>query len=467
MDKNARLGTKVRALRRRERLTQVMMAQRLGISPSYLNLIEHNRRPLTAALLIKLAQLYQIDVTSFAADDDEQLGSELMEVFADPLFDEHGLTSHDVRELVAEHPGAARAVLSLYASFRKAQESKTADREGPSLSLPSEEVSAMLQRHSNYFSELEVGAEQLRAVAKLSADDVHTGLVAHVQGPLGIQVKVCTVHEMRGAVRRYDRVARVLSLSEVLAPRSRNFQLAHMIGLLTQPGIDQLIEEAPELTSDDSRRLARISLASYFASAVVMPYRPFLQAARSVRYDIELLGHRFRTSFEQVCHRLTTLQRPGETGVAFHFIRVDIAGNISKRFSASGIRFARFSGACPRWNVHASFTRPGRIRTQISQMEDDQRYFCVARTVQRGASGYHASHTVHGIGLGCRIEEANCLVYADGLNLEQGKAVPVGVSCRLCNRLDCEQRAVAPLQAQFDVNEDVRGLSFYASVAVE
>ncbi len=476
MREAARMGAKVRTLRRREKLTQAQLAERLGISASYLNLIEHNRRALTAPLLIKLAQLFEVDLASFSASEDQQLVSELMEVFADPLFDEHDLTGQDVKELVTQLPAAGRAVLALYAAFLDAR-SRTvalathlsdADAvEDASLSLPSEEVSALLQRHGNHFPSLELVAEAVRAAARLTDDDVSGGLTRYLEAAFGVQVRVRTVQAMKGAVRRYDRAQRELGLSEVLAPRSRNFQLAYLSGMLAGEGaIEALVADAPELTSPAAQRLGRISLANYLAAAVIMPYDAFLEAARQERYDVELLGHRFRSSFEQVAHRLTTLRRPGNQGVPFHLIRVDIAGNISKRFSASGIRFARFSGACPRWNVHAAFTTPGRIRVQLSAMPDGQRFFCVARTVQRGAAGYHASHTVHAIGLGCRVEDAGALVYADGLDLTTGQAVAVGVTCRLCPRLDCEHRAMPSLQSPLAVDEDVRGLSFYAPASI-
>ena len=185
--------------------------------------------------------------------------------------------------------------------------------------------------------------------------------------------------------------------------------------------------------------------ASYFAGAVLMPYEPFLAAARELRYDVELLERRFGVSFEQVCHRLTTLRRPGSEGVPFHFLRIDIAGNISKSFSASGIRFARFSGACPRWNAHAAFLTPGLIRTQLSEMPDGRKYFCIARTIQKDTGGYRGQHAMQALGLGCEMGHAKELIYADGLRLDQ-PPVPVGVTCRLCERTDCEQRAFPPLQ---------------------
>jgi predicted transcriptional regulator len=206
-----------------------------------------------------------------------------------------------------------------------------------------------------------------------------------------------------------------------------------------------------------------VALANYFAGAVLMPYGPFLEAARSERYDVEVLCNRFRVAFEQICHRLTTLRRPGAEGVPFHMVRVDIAGNISKRFSASGLRFARFSGACPRWTVFEAFTTPGLVRTQLSQMPDGATYFWVARTVRKEGGRFHAPRSVLAIGLGCEVSHAKALVYADGVDLSaRGAVVPVGVTCRLCERMDCEQRAFPPLQHPLQVNENVRGLSFYA-----
>jgi len=212
-------------------------------------------------------------------------------------------------------------------------------------------------------------------------------------------------------------------------------------------------------------KLCRIALANYFAAALLMPYEEFLHTAEDVRYDIELLQHHYTASWEQVCHRLTTLRRPGAEGVPFHMIRLDVAGNISKRYSASGIRFARFSGVCPRWNVFSAFLTPGMIRIQVSRMPDGQTYFCIARTVQKDAGGFHAQQPVQSIGLGCQIEHARQLVYSDGVNLDsRDTLVPVGTTCRLCERTDCEQRAVPSLKVPLQIDENQRGLSLYTAV---
>ncbi|MDB4947244.1 MAG: Transcriptional regulator, family protein [Labilithrix sp.] len=471
-----RYGAKVRALRRREALNQVQLAEKLGISPSYLNLIENNRRPLPANLLIKLAQLFNVDVNSFATDEDTRLVADLTEAFSDPLFEERDLTSVDVRELTAASPNAARAVLSLYRAYQAARSSRddltsrlSEGEENTGIDrshLPSEEVSDLIQRHGNHFPALEDVAESLALRARASGDELFAGLVRHAEKRLGIQVQIGRWGSERGVLRRYDPHRKLLVLSELLPTRSRTFQLAHQIALVEHGALLDAVVQDPLLTTDESRALARVALGNYFAGAVQMPYGVFLQAAKEERYDIDVLGRRFRVGFEQVCHRLTTLRRPGAEGVPFHMIRIDVAGNISKRFSASGIRFARFSGVCPRWNVFSAFLTPGMIRIQVSRMPDGNMYFCLARTIQKDSGGYHAQHPVQAIGIGCQVPFAKELVYSDGIDLANPDTVTyIGVTCRQCERTDCEQRALPSLKVPLRVDPNVRGVSLYAPVS--
>jgi len=481
MGRKALLGHKVRQLRRRKGLTQVELAELLGISPSYMNLIEHNQRAVTPVLRKQLARALGEELALLGADDDEaRLITELTEVFGDRLFGAHDVPAAELRDLAGASPAAARAVLSLYRAYRRARDERQALAErlpeqprpegaegAPAGQPPSEEeVSDFLQENMNHFPELEAAAEKVWVDAQLDGGEIDRHLVDYLQGSHDVRVDVVPSHALPGTVRRFEPRARRLVLSEVLAPRSRSFQLAHQIALIGfRPVLDRYVAQG-KLSTDDSRALARVALANYLAGAVLMPYEPFLSAARSVRYDIELLGHRFRTSFEQVCHRLTTLQRPGNAGVPFHMVRVDIAGNISKRFSASGIRFARYSGSCPRWNVHTAFLSPGFIRTQLSRMPDGTTYFCIARTVRKEGGGFRVPQSRLAIGLGCEVAHARELVYADGVDLSNLEAaVPIGVTCRLCERMDCRQRAFPPLRHGLNVDENVRGLSFYVSAA--
>jgi hypothetical protein len=468
----ASFGAKVRGLRRREGLTQALLAERLGISGSYLNLIENNRRPLPSPLLIKLAQLFRVELDTFAGDEEGRTTADLMEVFADPLFDPEDLTSVDVREVCAASPAAARATLTLYRAYQNARDAAEtlASRlfEGEQLTaadrsrLPPEEVSDLIQRNLNYFPELEEGAEALWRDAQLSFDDRSSGLVRHLARAHGVEVRIAHWQDEPGTLRRYDPERRLLTLSELLPTRSRSFQIALQLALLSRPReLDRLAAD-PRLTTDESRALARVALASYFAGAVLMPYEPFLAAARSERNDIDVIGRRFRVGFEQVCHRLTTLRRPGAEGVPFHMIRTDGAGNISKRFSASGIRIARFSGACPRWNIFAAFSTPGMLRIQVSRMPDGLTYFCIARTVQKDSGGYHEQSGFHAIGLGCQVQFAREMVYADGIDLDDPHPiVPVGVTCRLCDRTECAQRALPSLHQPLHVDPNTRRMTLY------
>ena len=324
----------------------------------------------------------------------------------------------------------------------------------------------LLVRHGSLQPEqLEEAAEQLWRDAELEYEGLFRLMKSHLAKKHGIEVRVATVDEMQGAVRRLDPDSGELSLSEGLDFTSRNFQLAHQLGLLTCSEMLDRYAADPELTQDASRALCRVALANYFASCVLMPYEDFLEATRQERYDIELLGRRFRSSFEQVCHRLTSLRRPGMEGILFSMVRLDIAGNISKKFCTGAYKLPRFSGLCPLRNVHLAFLQPGQIRVQLSRLPDGATHFSVARTVSKYHGGYHMPQVRYSVGLGCDVEAAREMVYSDGIDLTNlDTAVPVGVTCRLCPRMDCESRAFPAIQDPLEVDENKRGLSFYAPV---
>jgi predicted transcriptional regulator/DNA-binding XRE family transcriptional regulator len=473
------LGKRIRAVRLKLGLTQAAFAERLGISSSYLNLIENDRRPCTTALLLKLASTFDIDVRSFAGGQQVQLTADLVEAFAEPMFEEHPLTTREVREFVEAQPDVARAVLRLHYAWTQARESldslalRVSETQDASqdvagagrVRVSSEQVSDFIERNNNHFPELEAEAERLWSDAALDRENLYPTLAQHLARTHGVTVRIGTVDEMRGAVRRFDPVRRELLLSEVLRRGSRHFQLAHQIGLLSGSPILKRVLQDPIFTSDESRTLARVSLANYFASAVLMPYADFLSAATTERHNLELLGHRFRVSFEQVCHRLTMLHRPGAEGIPFMMVRVDIAGNISKKFAPGGKpRLARFSGICPLWNVHAAFTQPGIIRTQVQRLPGGETHFSVARTVRRDAGNFKSPPVMYAIALACDIEYARHIMHADGLDLTNASAVPVGLTCRTCERMECQARAFPAIQRSVTIDENVRGVSFYAPV---
>ena len=468
-----KLGARIRSLRLKSGLAQKDLALRLEVSASYLNLLEHDRRPVTTELLLRLARVLDVDLRSFG-DAETQLSADLAEVLSDPLFEE-AITSREVGDLVTAHPAIARAMRDLhqrYVEQRTSLETLGARLLDEQPDVPgvdrtrfsSEQVSDFIERNLNYFPALEEQAERVWADAQLG-DDLFGQLVRYLERQHGVRVRIRTMDEMRGAVRRFDVAARELHLSEVLRRGSRNFQLAQQIGLLGASATLDDLSNDPQLTVPGSRELCRVALAGYFAAAVLMPYRTFLQAAERERYDLELLGHRFRVGWEQTCHRLTTLRRPGMDGVSFYLLRVDMAGNISKRFSAAGIRFPRFSGLCPLWNVHAAFSQPGRVRVQVSTMPDGHTVLAIARTVRREVGSYLGPEVLYSVGVGCDRSDAHRVIYGDSVNVDNAQsAVPIGITCRLCERSDCTARAFPSLRQALTVDENVRGVSFFAPV---
>jgi hypothetical protein len=472
--KAMRIGGKLRRLRQDRSLTQAQMAVALDISPSYLNLLESNQRPVTVNVLLRLAERFDIDIGRLAQDDDQRLSAALMEAFSDPIFEAADVKTSDVKDLAATLPNVGRAILDLYDAYRRSPARTGAlnvgedSAESAPMAIPSEEVTEFIQRRVNHFPELEEAADNLWVENGLAIHTLQRDLIQVLATRYAVDVEIAQAGSMGGALRQYNPLTRRLELSEMLPLPSRTFQLAHQIAFLGYRREIDGIVSGGKFSTAEADALARSALANYFASAVMTPYQRFLEAARSTRYDINILQHRFGVSFEQVCHRLTTLRRKGQEGVPFHLIRVDIAGNISKRFSASGIHIARFGAACPRWNVYDAFATPGMLRVQVSQMPDGAKYFCVARTIRPSGRGIGRGALLQpggqlAIGLGTSITHAREITYADGLNLDDPQIItPIGVSCRTCPRDDCTDRAVPSMNQRLEIDENRRGLSTYA-----
>ncbi len=462
-------GARVRRLRREQRMTQAAMAEALGISTSYLNLIERDQRPISAQILLQLVEVFDIDPRGLAGDEEARAQTQLHEVFSDPMFRDTALSRAELKDMAAASPAAADAVAQLYQSFLQSRASNallaeqlaggdTVESGGNALAL--EQVRDFISAQNNYFAALDEEAEALHEDAVAGHDEPYLALRARLEERHKVKTRIAPIEVMDNTLRRYDRHRQSIFLSELLDQPGRSFQLAYQLAYFEQmPAIEDIIV-ASGMESEETRIAARISLANYFAAAVLMPYTAFLKTAEVNQYDITLLGRRFGTSFEQVCHRLTTLQRPVARGIPFFLIRVDNAGNISKRFSVGGFHFARFGGTCPRWHVHDAFRIPGKISTQTVQMEDGTRYFSIARTVSRDNSGFGVPDNQFAIAMGCEIKHADRLVYARGMNLENDEGdTPIGVNCRLCERPDCNQRATPSVNRALRLDEHVRGIS--------
>lgn len=445
------VGHKIRRLRTELGLTQSDMAAAIGISASYLNLIEHNQRPVTVALLFKLGQSFDIDLKDFASDDTSRLMTDITEMFADPALEGHSISKREMRDFVNTQPHIASAVSGLYTAFRNiksdiqnATVATGGERNGVAMSSHAERVRQFLEENNNHFPELETAAENFIADAGINRETFYADLTAWFRRERKIDVQIVPVDVMGRNLRQYDPHRSRVLLSESLRRPQRFFQLLLQVAALTQQDIvDELVKRAD---SPDIADTLRNTLNGYFAAAVMMPYTAFADAARKLRYDLDLIGRRFGVSFEQVCHRLTTLNRPNDRGIPFFFIRLDPAGNVSKRLSVGKMQFARHGGTCARWVVHKAFRVPGKILTQVAELEEGQRVFTMARTVSPQWSPPDQPESEFAVGLGCDIKHAKEIIHADGHDLgKNGQPVPIGIGCHVCERGDCSQRSQLPL----------------------
>lgn len=456
MSKTA-IGKTIRRLRMEQGYTQQGFAQKLGISTSYLNLVEHDQRNVTASLLFKLTDILKVDLAALSGTQEREFEVLLREAFSDPALNGEAVPDSEIQAL-ASAPTAARAVLALHKALAGAREESSGITlpSGRKILLPNEEVRDFFHDHENHFPALEEAAEQISAKLDIASGTSHA-LAERLRREHGLVVRV---QSLPGALRVFDSTNRVLTLSEDLPRESRGFQMAFQLALLEARGAVEAIVQRAAPSSRDAAELLRIGLLNYIAGAVLMPYAPSLAVARERRYDLDAIAARFGVSYEQACHRLTTLQRGGARGVPFFFLRVDAAGNVSKRFSAAGFPFMRFGGTCPRWIVHSAFATPGVIRVQVAQLSEKETFLCFARAIIGRPARWGEPPPVHVVAMGCDVSHAGELVYGDGLNLATA-AVGIGLSCRMCERQDCRSRAFPPIAHRLSIDPGTTSASPY------
>ena len=461
------VGSRVRQLRSERGFSQAALAQMLEISPSYLNQIEHDVRPLTVAVLLRITEVFGVDATFFAPQDDTRLVAELREVMFDRDLDAE-IEPAEIAEMVNSHPSIARAMVNLHRRYRittaqlaEATEDRFNDGSGSgAITMPHEEVRDYFYQRQNYLHELDTAAEDLTARMRMHRGELAGELFRRLTEVHGVTI-TRRVDMGDTTLHRYDPATRTMEISANLSAGQRVFKMATELAYLEVGDlIDQMVTEG-KFTSQESRKLARLGLANYFAAAAVLPYRQFHDASENFGYDIERLSAFYQVSYETICHRLSTLQRPSMRGVPFSFVRVDRAGNMSKRQSATGFHFSSAGGTCPLWNVYETFANPGKILVQIAEMPDSRSYMWVARTVERRASRYGQPGKTFAIGLGCEVRHANRLVYSKGLDLSTDSATPIGSGCRVCERDNCPQRAFPALGRALDLDEHRSTVSPY------
>ena len=467
-----KIGPKIKAFRRQLGLQANKLAEELEISPSYLNLIEGGKRKIDGDLLLKVCEKLNIQLSDLTTKSDINLENTISEILDDKLFEDLDILGPEVKDLVGTNPKIGRALVRLGDILKKKDHeliNKIEKLSGKIVdnrknSFPGEVISDFLQENKNYFPKLEEFANKVFEKIQVNNRTRYIALCEYLKKEYSITVKDIIPEDGKPFSKIFNKKKKELLLSDYNTLETKKLHAASQIA---QEGaskeIDQYLSNF-NFPSEESKRLTQVALLNYCGAAILMPYKLFHSECKKLKYDLELLQNTFATSFEQVAHRVTCLQDPKLPGIPFHMLRTDIAGNISKRFSLSGIEIPRYGGACPRWNVYSAFTRPGVIQAAVSKMTNGEKYVCIARTVEKGVGRYGLSKSILSIGLGCEAKYAKQFVYTENLDISDKKTeIPIGVSCRTCDRLDCSQRAFPPLHKKFDIDINSRGVSVYVN----
>ncbi|SFK03184.1 hypothetical protein SAMN03159338_3055 [Sphingomonas sp. NFR04] len=446
-------GHAIRRLRFQLGVTQAAMAEALEISASYLNLVERNQRPISAALMLKLAETYDFDPRRLAAAEPGGGAEALRRRLADPLFADLAIDRHQLEEWLAGAPDGAEAFARAY--------DRMGDAAAPlpgAAQDPGPQVRRAIERWRNHFADLDAAGEALADELRMAGDS-YGAMAERLRVKHQLAVRILPAEVMVDTLKRLDLHARQLQLSEALDPSARAFALAEQLAVEARDEIEALVRGAA--LDRVAARLFRRHLTAYFAAAVTMPYARFLRACEASGYDLELLQRRFGASLAQVAHRLTTLQRVGARGLSFFLMRFDRAGQVSKRYAgASGSALVEAAVPCPLWNAYDGFVRTDETAVQLVELEDGARAFTIARCVHPhgGAPGGVRPRFV--IALGLPAAEAGTLAAARGVDLA-GRAAPIGLGCRACTRVACPQRSAAPAGRAAAGSERERGVTAF------
>ena len=466
------IGHKIRTKRRKLGITQSDLSKKLSISPSYLNLIESGKRKVNVDLLLKLSSELSIEISDISKKIDTNLYQNLMDLLGDNLFENLDITNFEIKELVNSNPLIAKALIKLGDNYKKKNQdivNKIENISGKFIdnrknSFPGEVVSDFIQENENYFPKLEEFAINLYNKIQTNNRVGYSLISEYLISEHKIKVEDVVPDEKKPFTKQFNPVNKTFLLSDYLTLETKKLNAAAQVAQLEANEIIEEYLNSFSFPNEESKKLSKVALLNYTGAAIIMPYKPFYEECINERYDVELLQNTFAASFEQVAHRITCLQDPKMKGIPFHMLRADVAGNISKRFSLSGIEIPRYGGACPRWNIYKAFTMPGKINAAVSKMPNGEKYICIARTVEKGIGKHGMFKSLLSIGLGCQAKHAKDFVYADSLNLNDKKnETPIGVNCRTCDRMDCQQRAFPPLHKKFDIDLNKRGISVYVA----
>lgn len=463
------VGPQLRQLRRERNQSQAEMAKALGVSAAYVNMLEGNQRSLSVRMLMALSEAYQVDLRKLVKDPPRNLLVDARNILRDPMFADDGPDLQELRAAIDHAPHLVECFVKLHATHATTLDKILRENEGGSRdafleATPETLIYNYFRSNNNYFDVLERAAENLREQEPCTTEDVLLVLRNRLKTTHGIRVVTRPLDDMQESLRFHDKRSKTVYLSEALDFQNRVFQLAHVLCLVELQDILDDLTAASGIGSERGVARCQVELANYFAAAFLMPYAEFRRTAEKTKYDVDRLAARFNCSYEQVCHRLTTLQRPSAKGVPFFFLRIDKAGNVTKRFNSTSFNLAEFGGSCPVWNIHTAFLLPGDVMPQFVELPDGQRFFTLSRTVDRPSFNRETQNHRVAVAIGCEMQYAHMVGYAKAFNFQVPDLFsPIGINCHVCSRQACSQRAHQPLFVELPIDPTRRGNTRYES----
>ena len=469
-------GARVRRIRLDLGRTQAAMAEELGISPSYLNLIERNGRPLTAQLLVKLAATYDVDIADLQGDGDGEAVAALRAVFADPLLEGELLGDAELMELAQGAPNVVRGITRLYRAWGEARDrlselSRSMDADwapGAAPMLPIDVVREAFASRIYCFPLVEAAIDGF--LGELGeVEDTYVALADWLRRERGVSVQVLPADTMPLWRRRYDRHSRRLFVSERLS-RARQVEAVaqEVAGLVARDAIAQERALMGLGDNDEAGRLAGLELARYGALAVMFPYARTLQVAERTRFDVERVAARFSASFSQAARRLVSLQdasRGRRAAPPMFLLEVDHAGNAVRRQGAirgkGGAGFpAAFGEGCPRLPLFDTFAQPDRTLVERVETLGAETFLVATRTADAPRAGFNERVRRTAFLFGWREQDGARTIYADALPAD-ARPLGIGPACRLCEREGCLSRAHPPATRPVALDPSRQGIGPY------
>ena len=470
-------GLKIRTARKALGVSQGELARQAGISASYLNLIEQNKRPVSGGLLDRIAACLGLDRRLLEAETEQRIVDELTEIAADAAVASLTAPPGAAERFVGQFPDWADMLLRAYRAYRRSAQDvqALADRLNRDPFL-GENVHRLLTKVTSIRSAAEIvdigegvpASDRERFIGIIAADSAELSRTAQSlmqffeNADARVRAATPTEHvdaflfQCQNHFPELEAFAEAFTAREVAvvgapfhssltaAESSRFDALRFEITEAASEPIRTILDKHPALTEADAGALASKALEAYAIAAVLMPYAPFYEAAELHRYDLDRLSRLFGVSYEQAAHRVTTLRRSGAEAPRFAFMRSDTSGFITKRLPLPQLPLPRFGHACPLWVIYGAFQSPGVTVRAFGELPSGERFLFAARAIEKRPTRPGFPRHLVSIMLVCAERDAPRVGAGDGID-RNTSMVPLGTTCRLCPRAGCGHRQEAQL----------------------